>query len=485
MIYCWRAIVELRTPLHCGGGDDNGFDQPVLRDALGCYRIPGSTLAGVLRGYAEEHFPEDVTARAFGNAGAGQTDEATGLASAVWCYDAPLLDFDNRPAAEKLARGEKARIGSGPYIRDHVRIDGETGAAANSGKFDEEFTPAGTRFALAFTLDGWMQPPEPELVRLFDSLCAALEAGDIRFGGKAAGGFGHVRVLEKSCRVFDLAREEGMRAWLNLSESPLFAPHEGAEHRGAGQAAPAPRRDKGIYGELTLPLEADGPLLIGGGAALNDDDNNDVDIHFYAEPHNDYTAGEARLRRVLPGTSLRGVLRHRVRHVAESLGLAGEEICNGLFGAVSGRDGGRPGKLAIEDAVLEESRPVPVQHVAVDRFTGGALEGALYSEGVLWSGKLAVNLCLRCAGLEDREAALLLHALLDLCRGDLPVGAGGNRGNGALRLKGLEQGWAAALRGKDVHCTLRHGEDSLSAEEPHNLQNWLERLEKALPGGGI
>ncbi len=151
MIYCWRAIIELRTPLHCGGGEDNGFDQPVLRDAFGCYRIPGSTVAGVLLSYAKKLFPDNPTliSRAFGGGGTkgkeGYQDQP-GKSSAIWCYDAPLLDFDHIPAAHKCACGDTPRIGLGPYIRDHVRIDDASGAAEQGGKFDEEFVPAGSRY---------------------------------------------------------------------------------------------------------------------------------------------------------------------------------------------------------------------------------------------------------------------------------------------------------------------------------------------------
>ena len=483
MIYCWRGIIELRTPLHVGGGEDNGFEQPVLRDAFGAYRIPGSSIAGVLREFVQERCPELVE-KAFGvttrprQLGTQQKTEATGISSAIWCADALLLDFDDTPAMHKLAEGKSVDVGLGPYIRDHVRLDKDTGAAEKGGKFDEEIVPAGSRFALCITLDGWNTQPEPILCNLFEGLCHALEEGHITFGGKQASGFGQVRVVESACRRFDLKSEAGMQAWLNLAPAPLFEAGEGEKH--AARAALPDRKTKGISGSITLPLVSHGPLLVGGGVPEAD---ADVDIAFYREAFADYTAKENILRKVVPGSSLRGVLRHRVRHIAQTLGVDADSMINSLFGSTEGKEGTRS-KVRVEDAPLQEAKtPVVVQHVAIDRFTGGAMESALYTEGPLWQEQLAVPLSLHVQGLEDAEAAVLLHALLDMCEGTLPVGAGGNRGNGTLCLRGIDKGIAQTLQG--VTFSFSRAEETLNTQNTNSWNHWLDRLEQALPKGAV
>lgn len=479
MIYCWRGIIELRTPLHVGGGEDNGFDQPVLRDAFGAYRIPGSSIAGVLREFVQERCPE-LVGKAFGittgprQLGGQEKAEATGTSSAIWCADAPLLDFDGTPAMHKLAEGKPVAVGLGPYIRDHVRIDATTGAAEKGGKFDEEVVPAGSRFAISITLDGWNSQPEPALLDVFTGLCHALEQGHIAFGGKQASGFGQVQVVESACRRFDLTTEAGMQAWLNLEPTPVFQARNGEAYT-ARTALPL-RAGTGISGSITLPLAAHGPLLVGGGVP-----ETDVDIAFYREAFADYSAKQTVLRKVVPGSSFRGVLRHRIRHIATVLGMNAEILVNGLFGCAEGQEG-KPGKVRVEDAPLLEAKdPVMVQHVAIDRFTGGALESALYAEGPVWQEQLAVPLRLHVQGLEDKEAAVLVHALLDMCEGTLPVGAGGNRGNGTLRLPGLEKGLATALQG--TKFSFSWAGETLSAQNTQGWEHWLARLEQALPKG--
>lgn len=49
-------------------------------------------------------------------------------------------------------------------------------------------------------------------------------------------------------------------------------------------------------------------------------------------------------------------------------------------------------------------------------------------------------------GIDFVEAALLFHALLDMADGGLPVGAGGNRGNGVLYLPHWPQDPQKALQ---------------------------------------
>jgi CRISPR/Cas system CMR subunit Cmr4 (Cas7 group RAMP superfamily) len=150
----------------------------------------------------------------------------------------------------------------------------------------------------------------------------------------------------------------------------------------------------------------------------------------------------------VPGSSLRGVLRHRVYHIAQALGAdepGAQGVLNSLFGTHGpGGDTACPGKVQVFDAAIETSERVTVQHVAIDRFTGGALEGALFSEAPIWADTVRMQLHLSGEGLTAVEAGLLLHALLDMQDGELPVGGGSNRGNGFLRRDGeptLELFW--------------------------------------------
>ena len=85
------------------------------------------------------------------------------------------------------------------------------------------------------------------------------------------------------------------------------------------------------------------------------------------------------------------------------------------------------------------------QHVAIDRFSSATMTGALFSEEPYWQQGTRAFCKIRACGLEAREAALLFHAILDLCSGELPIGGGVNRGNGRLVLTGWAEGPQKAL----------------------------------------
>lgn len=469
-----RMTLECRAPLHCGGGADDFLqDQPVVRDAFGLWHIPGSTLAGILRHHAAGLAPEEVVNRVF-----GKQDDKLSRPSMIWCANGRLLDFDGRFASRKAMNGEPVEIPRGPFIRDHVRIDLERGVAETGGKFDEEIVPPGARFALEFVLDGWKTTPGDDERDLFDRLCQAVIRGDVSLGGKAGSGYGRYDVLKWACRDFDLATLVGMEAYLNLSPGPDFHDGEGVEHVFA--AGLPESADERVCGGVSLPLRAIGPLLVGGTG----DEENDADITCLHSPILDYERRSCRRVKVIPGTSFKGVVRHRVHDILRALGCdanRAEGILNGMFGFVDGEEG-QCGKIAFADANLDtrdKKAPVArVQHVAIDRFTGGALEGALFDEALVWAGELDLNLTMYVDGLEDHEAALLLHALLDMAEGMLPVGGGVNRGNGVLGLRHWDQDRALALRG--VTGELRWRGNSLFPGTKQAWKDWIDTLNAAL-----
>ena len=91
-----------------------------------------------------------------------------------------------------------------------------------------------------------------------------------------------------------------------------------------------------------------------------------------------------------------------------------------------------------------------LSHVAIDRYTGGALQGALYNEEVLQpEQELTVDLYVEAAAFADHEfyntttnttttvkgdhvRQAFECALDDLCAGRLPLGGGTSRGHGTF-----------------------------------------------------
>jgi hypothetical protein len=75
-----------------------------------------------------------------------------------------------------------------------------------------------------------------------------------------------------------------------------------------------------------------------------------------------------------------------------------------------------------------------LNHVAIDRFTGGGIDGALFSERVSYKADNKIDFTIYIAPFQDDEEGRLTKAfektLEDLCRGLLPLGGMTTKGNG-------------------------------------------------------
>ena len=79
-----------------------------------------------------------------------------------------------------------------------------------------------------------------------------------------------------------------------------------------------------------------------------------------------------------------------------------------------------------------------LNHVSIDRFTGGAIDGALFNEETLYAKGQSFNLKLivNNDAFKDKDVQTAFESSLrDLCSGMLPLGGGVNRGNGCFEGK--------------------------------------------------
>ncbi|MDI9404916.1 MAG: RAMP superfamily CRISPR-associated protein, partial [Limnohabitans sp.] len=252
-----RFTLELLSPMHIGSGLSHPTtDAPVVRDAFGDYRIPGSSLAGALRASTVE--------AAWGSAG------KENLASLIEVSDGFLVDFDGLTAIRKRLQNKPVMFQALPELQDHVRINHHSGAAEDGGKFDAEIIPQGTRFRCELVLSERRGMPEASLAPVHEAFWHALrllQTGDLALGGDVSSGLGLVRIVDKSLTLgeHDLTTIDGLtrarnRSW-NIDES---AGSTDAIQRLAKAPQSAPVPAAGIWGKVTLRFRADGPLLVGG-----------------------------------------------------------------------------------------------------------------------------------------------------------------------------------------------------------------------------
>lgn len=473
-----RLTLELLTPLRIGSGaNDPLLDAPVVRDAFGDYRIPGSSLAGALRSLAEV-------------AGLGPCfgeGRESNRASNVEISDGFLVDWDGRTTLAKRLRGEVPQMPRIVEVQDHVRIDHASGTAAVGGKYDAEIVPQGSRFRFEFAcVDRGEATTAVDPARVLGFVLASLQAGAVRLGGDVTGGLGMVRPVADSVThdFLDLGTVPGLvaaRAMPRAIDVPL------GQRGGPSSAGPvAPRPDQGsLSGEIRLRFLVDGPILVGGSQRPRPPgrDETIADMSFGHTLVADYGRGEHVSRPWIPGSSLRGVIRHRVLHVLEAGDRADRAAAvDDWFGSV-GDSGAKMSRVRVHGQVLDDIPPTVVQHVAIDRLTSGSLRGALFTEAPIWKNGLEVAVTIEVDRLPLDGAAALAHALIDLGSGDLPIGGGVNRGNGRLSFAD-ESEPANALHGKAVRFDLYHGSDRYShTDPPDRLRAFVALLDASKPSG--
>ncbi|MGQ0838156.1 RAMP superfamily CRISPR-associated protein [Actinokineospora sp.] len=467
------ATLVARTPLHVGGTHDDPYlDLTVARDGRGEPYVPGTSLAGVLRSWWDRREGTDRTTAVWdgtarrdpdGGAGAGEPL----LASLITVADAPL----------------RARDGSAPVpaIRDGVGIDRRSGAAAYRVKYEREILPAGTTLFLRLVAEDVEtgQDGRTALADGLHALAAALRDEGLVLGAATTRGLGRLVAAPGSVelRSADIRNRTGILAAITRG-APRTAEYP-VPVGGAAAERPGPRVLR-----LTLGWRPDGPLLVGANVQAER-----VHLLPLMDAHPD--TGEP--VPVLPGSSVKGIVRSEVeRSVRTVLNLSATgdftlshrvlALACPPFEALFGSQD-RRGALSISDTYAElpaaalshqrwrdyltraDDRAGPpvdgwqeATHVAVDRWSGGASDGMLYTvlepHGVTWQ-PLRFDIDLTRFDVDSTRSAaitLLLYAVAALTAGTVPFGHGGTRGLGAVRIdridisagehtEGLPAGW--------------------------------------------
>jgi CRISPR/Cas system CSM-associated protein Csm3 (group 7 of RAMP superfamily) len=132
----------------------------------------------------------------------------------------------------------------------------------------------------------------------------------------------------------------------------------------------------------------------------------------------------------------------------------------------------RKGKITVEETIID-GYPEEVQtRIKIDRFTGGAMEGALLETKPLFSqknGKM-INLKITIRDYEAHEAGLMLLVLKDLWTADLPIGGEKAIGRGVLEGRHAEIKW-------DSEESIKFEKISdLTVEDKNKLQSFIQAL---------
>ncbi|GGP14095.1 hypothetical protein GCM10012278_68510 [Nonomuraea glycinis] len=473
-----RGWLQVRTPLHVGGiALDPAEALPVALDGRDRPYVPGTSLAGALRAWMRG---VDTSPEALGDLWGfvpdGKSD--AGQASRVVVHDALIttsttLGADGTPVdlIDPLSLPSREGVG----------IDRSTGAAATEFLYSRTVIPAGSYLRLELDVESTTGQIERDRARLRE-LRAALATGRISLGASTSGGLGVVRLLNETINEQDFTTLQGLLAVLRgeLSETDLAS---------AGDADLPERRDSLTVEISWKPLA---PVMVRA--------SGDAPVIGTLPLSSRCEGGSYVLN--LPGRSIKGALRSHAEFIERTArgvcapGRPSESTSarahsdnfraqldqlpaiKALFGTANRRSADDDfawgnGALTAHECVTTTRIPADVwetltdglkagdqeslpsdererlakagmdqaDHVAIDRWTGGAADERLYSvlepHGVEWEPlRLSVDLT-RLGDYRDTCVALLLLILRDLNGGRIPLGGMVTRGFGDITVESI------------------------------------------------
>lgn len=447
-----RITLEALSPLVIGSGNKNiKTDSVVAKDVNELPYIPATTLAGLIR----HLLPEKEQKRWMGY----QTKEES-YGSQLILSEAKILSENGKPIDGLNTKSDAiTELCKQLPIRQHVRINHQ-GVAEKNGKFDEEIVPKGMRFC--FEMELMSEEDDNEIM---NKILSTIQSKGFRIGSGSRSGFGQISVINILHKKLDLSTPEDLKLYLSKSSS--------LENIWKGFEPYTPTVNTNTdYTSYELTLQPSDFMFFGAGFG---DEHSDMTFvrESVVQWDNNNRASIIEKEKVIliPGSSVKGALAHRTAYHYNKLkgcfadGKSAEELQenvgkkNGAVKLLFGSEGDNKGKnkrrgsILISDIIQTQTKELEkkvLNHVKIDRFTGGAVPGALFSEEVLYAPKVSFTLEIlldKAAITEfkenkedkednvDKNKALEAFetALTDLCKGYLPLGGGVNRGNGTFK----------------------------------------------------
>lgn len=434
-----RFVIEAASPLTVGSGNkDFVTDAPVIKDVNGLPFIPGTSLAGVIRHALGESKSKDF----FGFN--DPKDSNNGHGSKVIFTNAIMIGNDGNVIDGLVPINFEDQFYSMFKIlpiRQHNSIN-EKGTVKNAGKFDEQVVYKGTRFC--FEIELISSTENEEIIQL---LIDTMFSSQLRIGGGTRTGFGEIEVITCKYCVLDLAKQQELITYSGKSSSLN-------DNQFWGGIKLVERKKEQNKGSYLLELKPDDFFLFGAGFGNENADMSSVreSIIKWSDKNIPFFDNEYIL---IPATSIKGAISHRVAYhfnrlesvYADTLKIEDFKLHvgskNKAVKALFGTDGNKTdesqerGNVLLSDLFIDPKSIAPkiLNHIAIDRFTGGAIDGALFQEEVIYGNNIDLKLNIQIHKNFTNEPKIieaLESTLDDICNGMLPLGGGVNRGHGSF-----------------------------------------------------
>ena len=419
--------VELTSELHIGGVDevpDRDGEGTVIRfcrNGLKEPTIPGRSIRGAVRAAC------DIARQALKGAGDPATQDGGVFSKASWVsLWGDDTDYTGRSANDRGLPGDASlpirksaltfHAVSFPAdqtmtTRHGVGIDRTTGAASDGALYEHEFLPRGSTFDIRITAEGRDDEtmgrdqsegiPEPAssdtVKKLLEFIVDVLTSDTVSLGGRTGSGQGKIRVIEPKLRRLSGTTDAGtlttpadiLNALIGQDEEGTSLPLELG-----GWTLEEPARITIHWWSPTGIFVAEDEKLT--KQRKEEAQKKDPSANGVTEPLRDPSVPWDEAQLLIPGTSVRGALRSRASRIARTVlaargdlePLASHDIheqiahepnlVRYIFGCTDYR-----GAVTVHDCrSIERGTRVEVTHNAIDRWTGGVIDGGLFTEAV-------------------------------------------------------------------------------------------------------
>lgn len=405
-----RIRFDLQSPLIIGSGKNENTDNDLVLNGNGDPYIPGTAVAGVIRSMiANTGICESELNKYFGYV-ATDPDKAKkqpAISSPVMFYDANI----------ELPRDSNNRKTYHISRRDFVALD-EWKTAIKGAKFDMEILEPGVSLVTYVEQNSKDVDDRDMLSEIAD----CWKSGKVRFGAKTMRGFGDIAITEIKRVDFDMENPVEVRDWLgsNMYEEEYWKTTDPLD---LSYAEAANSRD--IVLDLKLKLKTAISVRKYTTEPRGGNDESPQPDYSQLTSHGKGGAEDP----VIPGTTWAGAFRSNMRRLVKDLN-------EDFFGSVNEKTGEKTrSKIMFSESRISGGKDKILTRNAIDRFSGGTVNGALYTEKTHYGGQTDLRITI-CEGSPSKDLLrAFAAAVADLHAGILSVGGLTSVGRGLFEVE--------------------------------------------------
>ncbi|WP_059050896.1 RAMP superfamily CRISPR-associated protein [Paenibacillus senegalimassiliensis] len=451
--------LKAETPVHFGGDSPgalllDGDDKPF---------VSGNSIGGALRNWLNTRSTvSPVTVLHYLG---GPDDREEFIESQVYISDGYLY------------------MPQGPFIMEGTAVDPKTGSARNNHKYKRYDLPKGTKLVFTVECDTEVTltaeaPERLSFEQLIYTCAAAIDRGELRFGGQKSNGHGCFALQHLTCQKFSFDSFVALDQFVFNRHSQKSNEEDRTES--------AKKYKQYISDHPATVLSLKGHFPYGVYQSYIDRSRDDKQASQVTGLQRS-TDGKY----YLPGSSIKGLLRHEMRRLLfrmlqdqqelAELEARVETIVQEWFGSQE-----KMGSVVVTDVVIDKAREMKSKRIEdsdsnpvynrIDRITGGVIDGALKSQNEV-RGDAEIRLELRAGADDEGKLFPLIYLLRRIGSGLVPLGGRTVIGLGEFEAKETE----VSYNGEMIRIS---NLDPLDDKSQSKLQGYYDRFMTLLDSEG-